>query len=237
MKTRTEDEKTLISNFYKKEDYDWDVKQYLQKTNYYKEKVKNIMPFILPVRGKRLLEVGCGWGGFCINFNDLGANVTGLDFSSELLKVAKDLSGDRKIKYVKASLYAMPFERGSFDVVVALDCFEHITDLRSALKECWRVLKDDGKLVIYCPTDHHIFEIMRKHKIILRSHDEHINPSYNLKSFSEQLTLEGFKINNSRHFCSHILFFNLFERLFLFVPWLQRRFLIEAIKKIPGDKS
>jgi len=91
--------------------------------------------------GEKVLEIGCGTGHFSAFFKELGAQVTGLDTSPEMLKVAKDLHSDLKVKFDVGRAYKLPFADKTFDLVAMITVLEFIDDPKQALKEAFRVSK------------------------------------------------------------------------------------------------
>jgi len=59
----------------------------------------------------KILDVGCGPGLYCNELHDLGKEVTGVDYSRNILKVAKKNRKGRKIKYGVATVYNLPFKK------------------------------------------------------------------------------------------------------------------------------
>ncbi len=96
------------------------------------------------VRGKDVLEVGCGKGRFAEVFIEEGAKVTGIDPSPELLKDTRRLQGT----FLQASATELPFEDASFDVVIAVEVIEHLPFLETSLREMLRVLRPGGVIAL-----------------------------------------------------------------------------------------
>jgi SAM-dependent methyltransferase len=99
--------------------------------------------------GESVLDVACGNGNTAITARRRGANVTGVDFTSELLEIAKEeerIAGISGINWKKADAHDLPFEDESFDVV--LSTFGHMfaTQPDIAAKELIRVTKKGGKI-------------------------------------------------------------------------------------------
>ncbi len=91
-----------------------------------------------------IADIGCG-GGFLSNF--LAQNfktVSGLDASESSLAVAKKNDKTNSVNYILGDAYKLPFEDKSCDVVCAMDFLEHVEDPALVVKECSRILKDDG---------------------------------------------------------------------------------------------
>ncbi|MGB9911204.1 MAG: class I SAM-dependent methyltransferase [Microgenomates group bacterium] len=100
------------------------------------------------IKNKKILDVGCGTGLytqlFCKNNNE----VFGLDLQNNLRI--------KNVKFIKGNALNMPFPQEFFDVVISFDVIEHIDDDNLFLKECWRVLKDNGMLILGTPNRNRI---------------------------------------------------------------------------------
>jgi len=90
-------------------------------------------------RGDKVLEIGCGSGHFSAYFEQLGAQVTGLDTSPDMLRIAKERHGDQKIDFEAGDAYRLPFPDHSFDLVAMITTLEFIASPRKALEEAFRV--------------------------------------------------------------------------------------------------
>jgi SAM-dependent methyltransferase len=86
------------------------------------------------------VDVGCGTGSFLDVLALYAERIRGLD----------RLVWPDDPRIVAGSAERMPLETGSVDLIVALDVLEHVDD-REALRECARVLRDDGVLVLTVP--------------------------------------------------------------------------------------
>jgi|SRR5579885_1752924 len=97
------------------------------------------------VKGKTVLDVGCGEGRFCRMLRGRGAHTTGIDPTEALLSVAKER--DPAGQYVTGVGERIPFEDSSFDIVVSYLTLLDIEDYRKAIAECVRVLRPGGRFV------------------------------------------------------------------------------------------
>mgnify|MGYP001447182096 CR=1 FL=1 len=96
-----------------------------------------------------LLDIACGDGLLGSLMLSWRYDVTGCDISEPALQIARD----RGLKTVRVNLehYSLPFEDRSFGVIIGSEIIEHIYDTDRFLREVFRVLKDDGVLLLKTP--------------------------------------------------------------------------------------
>ena len=121
------------------------------------------------IKGKRVLDAGCGTGIFSIIFARNGAaEVIGLDISPGSLTTARHLKDNFKLDNVhfqQADMLQLPFPNQSFDIVWAWGTVHHTLNPWQAMEELLRVLKPGGSilLAIYTKTKiTFLHEIIRK---------------------------------------------------------------------------
>ena len=98
------------------------------------------------VRGKRVLDVGCGEGRFSRRLAALGAQCVGLDPVWPMLEASTRAAADRET-YVRGSGDSLPFQNETFDLVVFYLSLIDIADFRAAVREAARVLRPGGRLI------------------------------------------------------------------------------------------
>ena len=101
------------------------------------------------LKGKTVLDIGCGGGILAESMAALGANVTGIDLADTPLSVAKlhlKESG-QKVEYRKISAEDLACEKPeSFDVVTCMEMLEHVPEPSSSVAACAKLVKPGGKV-------------------------------------------------------------------------------------------
>lgn len=100
---------------------------------------------------KRVLDIGVGPGFLSVCIAMLGHDVVGIDQSFEMLKYAANNAKkyDKKIELIKANAEKLPFDKNSFDVIVARNITYALSFPEKAFEEWFRVVKKNGKIIIY----------------------------------------------------------------------------------------
>ena len=103
--------------------------------------VNNIENNLFPVKGKRILDVGCGIGGLCIALRLKGGLSICFDNDAECIKLCKLRASlyDTEKSFFVADVHEIPFPDKFFDIVIATGVLEHVRDPSKAIKEMSRV--------------------------------------------------------------------------------------------------
>ena len=99
---------------------------------------------LVPQPRRATLEVGCGEGRVARDLVARGHVVTAIDASPTLLDAARE--ADARSRYLLADAARLPFEDGTFDLVVAFNSLMDIEDMPAAIREAARVLEPGGRL-------------------------------------------------------------------------------------------
>jgi SAM-dependent methyltransferase len=101
-----------------------------------------------PLDGRRVLDLGCGFGWFCRWARAQGAGaVLGVDLSERMLTRAKAETRDAAISYVRADLERFSPAPGMFDLAYSSLAFHYLEDLEGLLARIHAALVPDSKLV------------------------------------------------------------------------------------------
>lgn len=102
--------------------------------------------------GMRVLDVGCGRGEILRHCTRAGADAHGIDYAPAAVALSRQvvMAGEAARVY-QADAKRLPFADEIFDRVLLFDIVEHLYswELDQALREVWRVLKPDGRLVVH----------------------------------------------------------------------------------------
>ncbi len=101
-------------------------------------------------RGSKILDVGCGTGKFAFKManHNKQLDVHGVDLSGEMIEKAKEKLTDENITFAVGDVEELPYESGTFDIVTCSHSFHHYPNQDRAVSEMYRVLKDNGTLMI-----------------------------------------------------------------------------------------
>ncbi|MBI4707957.1 MAG: class I SAM-dependent methyltransferase [Candidatus Omnitrophica bacterium] len=127
-----------------------EIEKILEIFNY--PRVKKIMDIIMPYLFKEgiCLEAGCGLGPYLIKISSLGYNMVGIDYQVECLRKIKEFQDKQKV--LTADVRRTPFQDNIFNTYLSFGVIEHFPEGPvEALKEAYRVLRPNGKLLVFVP--------------------------------------------------------------------------------------
>lgn len=105
---------------------------------------------LIPLGGLTLLDIGCGGGLICEPMARLGAEVTGIDASEKNIQTAA-LHADQSaltIAYQSCTAEHLVANGKQYDIVLALEIVEHVTDAQAFINACAALVKPGGLLVM-----------------------------------------------------------------------------------------
>lgn len=121
------------------------------------------------LKGKRILDIGCGIGTYTAQFTRFSRQVYGIDVDEERVRRGRRLDSMSATTLRQAQDGALPcllvaqgeslpFLDGVFDMVFLHEVLEHVADDRGTVAEAFRVTRVGGCIVIYCPNRLYPFE-------------------------------------------------------------------------------
>jgi 2-polyprenyl-6-hydroxyphenyl methylase/3-demethylubiquinone-9 3-methyltransferase len=102
------------------------------------------------LEGLRLVDIGCGGGVLCEPLARLGAEVTGLDPAATNIAVARAHAEKAgvAVDYREETIEAVVASGARFDIVLAMEVVEHVTDVEAFVASCCAAVKPGGLLVM-----------------------------------------------------------------------------------------
>ncbi len=106
-------------------------------------------------RGASVLDLGCFTGGRLVRWKERYGfgRVCGIDIREEYAEAAGRFAETMGVEAEFATGYAeaLPYESDTFGFVVSTDVLEHVNDVAAAMRECFRVLRPGGRLLVVFP--------------------------------------------------------------------------------------
>ncbi|WP_406657685.1 methyltransferase domain-containing protein [Methanolobus sp. ZRKC2] len=122
---------------------------------------KTVFDAVIPlVKGKDVLDVGCGLGAATLEIarQHASANVLGIDLLEGMIRQCNsnaDIYDISNAKFEAASVYSLPYENRKFDTVTCFFMLHHLDNIPKALGEIKRVLANEGRVLAAEPLNHH----------------------------------------------------------------------------------
>jgi len=105
--------------------------------------------FLGAVRGLAIADIGCGTGRHASTLARAGAQVVALDFSTGMLRKARDKPGAGQITFAVADIsHSLPLRDRLFDRVICCLVLDHIEDVESLFRELKRICRSHGFIAV-----------------------------------------------------------------------------------------
>jgi ubiquinone/menaquinone biosynthesis C-methylase UbiE len=146
----------------KKETLFWDVRArfywFLEDFIPYRKLIEDVVQKLEIKPNQYILDAGCGIGVLeksIANKNIPGLKIEAIDFSESMLRRAKSKLKDSQTSLIKFSLVnlnePLPYQDKLFDAIISINVIYLLPNLSFTLKEFYRVLKREGKLILSTP--------------------------------------------------------------------------------------
>lgn len=117
---------------------------------------KTLEKLLPDFKGKRVLDLGCGYGWHCIYAMEHGAaSVTGIDLSENMLTVAREKTSFPQVEYIRMSIEDIDFPADRFDVVISSLAFHYVRSFEDIVKRVDACLTRGGYFVF--SAEHPVF--------------------------------------------------------------------------------
>lgn len=188
---------------------------------------------IMPLSGKRIIDIGCGGGILCEGMAKMGASVTGIDLNQAGIEVAKlhQLESGTDVEYLHVAAETLATERpGQYDMVTCLEMLEHVPDPASVVRACATLVKPGGHIIFSTLNRHpksYLFAIIGAEYILRilpkNTHDyaKFIRPS-ELSHWAREAGLEPVELKG--------ISYNPFTEHFKFIKDISVNYLFHAVK-------
>ena len=114
-----------------------------------------VKKFNLKTHNKKLLDIACGRGEFVHSFKKKGFDCYAFDGDQSYKKDLIKLGINFKKLYFKKKL---PYKNNSFDLIFCKSFIEHIREPDTLIKECYRILKKNGVLILLTPDFNKVYK-------------------------------------------------------------------------------
>lgn len=157
--SQTNDEIVPICDY---EGSDYQTRFWENQGREYEDLVERIaIRHLLPPRGKRLLEIGTGFGRLVDMYQGYDEIIL-LDYSKSLLRQAQQRLGSHpRYTFIAASVYQLPLADGQVDAVSMIRVIHHLADVPKALSQIERVLRPQGTLLLEFASKLHLKSLLR----------------------------------------------------------------------------
>lgn len=108
------------------------------------------------LRGKTVLDVGCGMGRFSDVASRWGANVVAIDLSRAVESAQRNIGGRPNVTIAQANVFALPFREQSFDYIFSIGVLHHTPDTKAAFDRLPNLLRPGGKIAIWLYEKHRL---------------------------------------------------------------------------------
>ena len=156
-------------------------------------KVRVIKNLIKKEKSSKILDAGCGSGFMLSQLEELYQNGYGIDMSPEAIEFGQQFT---KAKLQVGNAEKLDFNDNEFNCIISTDAFEHIPDDEAAVEEAYRVLMDNGSIIIYTPSEEGLLSKTKWVDLYHQSEKSYLLDQryYTIKSLSFLVECVGFKI-------------------------------------------
>ncbi len=155
--------------------------------------------FFSPKSGKKILDIGCGYGRFLFECYDKGLECHGIDFSKNMIEKGRQLAeiSGKKITFYHDSIKNFNFPDNSFDYIWCYGVTSYLSlyELKLLLQKISKILKPAGSAFLEFRNKWHIMAIFTEFLLTFRAPDiSGTRKSYSIPQIKKIITPFNFKI-------------------------------------------
>jgi len=121
---------------------------------------RTLVSSLLPARGQRLIDLGCGYGRLFDVYANRFAEIVLFDGSESLLRMAQSNTNGKAI-YVLGDINQLPFLPSAFDAALMVRVFHHMNEPEECLDEIQRILCGGGQFVMNYSNKRNVLRIIQ----------------------------------------------------------------------------
>lgn len=203
----------------------WLVDSVMAMFMYYRVRLVEKLAGNVNLKGKRLLDIGCGKGKFLLSAKLNGALVSGLEPTVRSFEFAQAALGDDVQNQMMSKELFPP---NTFDIITMWHVFEHIPDPISMLNACASVLRTNGMLIISVPNYNGLVAKFGGATWFNLDPPRHVI-HYSPLSLNRLLESNGFEVMEIDHHYPELTFFSTLQTLLNKMP-ITKNFLFNFLK-------
>lgn len=128
------------------------------------QRLRKVMEFVENYQYENILDFGCGSGVMLPFLANISKQVVAIDVDLlPIQRVQKYIPIANNVQIKDATkINISDLSKNSFDLIIALDVLEHVSDLPKTLSDLFSLLKPNGQLIVSGPTENILYQIGRK---------------------------------------------------------------------------
>lgn len=161
----------------------------------FKKRMYIVLKYLEIIKTDTLIDMGCGDGSLLQLINERGIKIRamwGIDLNQKVVQLESQI---KNCNFRVQNILKTDFQNCTFDVVICLDILEHMKDIKMAIIEIKRILKDNSHLIISSPVESTLYKLLRF--IIKGSYSQATGPGagkhyYNARQLNKIILQMGF---------------------------------------------
>lgn len=186
-----------------KSDQVWQSTLYDQKMDFVSEYGKNVVELLRPVRGERIVDLGCGTGDLAHEIAKTGASVVGLDLSPQMIAAARLKYPQLDFRVADAASFSLEWQ---YDAVFSNAALHWVKEPDRVVAKVWNALKSEGRFVAEFGGHGNVGEVVQAIvRVLIRDYEidaDRLIPWYfpTIGQYSTILERQGFRVAYAIHF-------------------------------------